>query len=548
MRRTRFALPGILACLLAASALGAESLDVLITNARIVDGSGNPWFRGHIGIRGERIVSVGSSSPGSARRTIDAQDRVVAPGFIDLMGQDTLILVQDPVSAESQLRQGVTTHVSGEGRSHAPQNLRTQPKAERIGAREHRWRSFAEYFRILEAEGLRLNVMFNVGATQVREVVMGDENRPPTSSELEQMKQLVDQAMRDGAGGLSTALIYPPAIYASTEELIELAKVAARHGGFYSSHMRNESGSVLEAIDEALRIGREASIPVHIYHLKAAGRRNWPLMPRAIAKIDAARAQGMDVTADIYPYIRNQLDLLSLIPPEHFARGRQAGRDALSDPAVRARLRAQIENPDSSWENWYQHTGADWDKVMITDAGEYPQDVGGLSVAQAARKLGKDVWDTFFELAQANADCAPESMDEEQKRLALHAPWVMIETDTGPTNPATVTSTHPRAFGSFPRVLAKYVREDRVLTLEDAIRRMTSLPANRLGLRERGRIAPGMAADLVIFDPARIQDRATYDKPLQYAEGVDYLLINGKLAIDGGKTTAAPVGKVLKAL
>jgi N-acyl-D-aspartate/D-glutamate deacylase len=286
---------------------------------------------------------------------------------------------------------------------------------------------------------------------------MGDENRPPTSGELEQMKQLVEQAMRDGAGGLSTALIYPPAIYASTEELIELAKVAARDGSFYSSHMRNESGSVLEAIDEALRIGREASIPVHIYHLKAAGRRN-------------------------------------------------------------------------------------------TDAGEYPQDVGGLSVAQAAKKLGKDVWDTFFELAQANADCAPQSMDEEQKRLALHAPWVMIETDTGPVNPATVTSTHPRAFGSFPRVLAKYVREDRVLTLEDAIRRMTSLPANRLGLRERGRIAPGMAADLVIFDPARIQDRATYEQPLQYAEGVDYLLINGKLAIDGGKTTAAHVGKVLKAL
>jgi N-acyl-D-amino-acid deacylase len=537
----------LLACLTLASTAGAaaERVDLAIVNARIVDGTGNPWFRGTVGIRGDRIVSVGAV-PVRARRVIDARDRVLAPGFIDLMAQNSLVLVQDPPSAASQLRQGITTHVAGEGWSDAPQNRRTQEEPVRIGSREHRWTRFSEYARVLEAHGLGINVVFNVGATQVREVVMGDGDRPPTAAEMQEMKRLVEQAMRDGAGGLSTALIYPPAAYATTEELIELSKVAARYGGFYSTHMRNESGGVLAAIDEALRIGREASIPVHIYHLKAAGKRNWPLMKQAVDRIDAARAQGLDVTADIYPYIRNQLDLASLIPPSYFSRGKQAGLDSLSDPEVRRRIRADLENPDSAWENWYQHTGADWDKVMVTSSGSYPTDVGGLSVAQAARKLGKDVWDTFFELSQANADCAPETMDEDQKILALRTPWIMIETDTGPVNPAKVTSTHPRAFGSFPRVLAKYVRDERVLTLEDAIRRMTSLPANRLGLRDRGRVAPGMAADLVIFDPARIQDRATYEKPLQYSDGVDFLLINGKLAIEDGQVTGAPVGRVLR--
>lgn len=530
------------------AAFGATEapFDVLIENARIVDGGGNAWYRGSVGVRDGRIAAVGDIGDAPARRKIDAADRVVAPGFIDLMAQDTLIYLEDPVSALSELTQGITTHVSGEGGSVAPQNERTLREAPIIGGKPTRWRTYAEYFQILEKQGVPINVTFNVGASQVREVVMGDKDRAPTPAELTEMKSLVEQAMRDGANGLSTALIYPPATYATTEEIVELAKVAARYGGIYSSHMRNESSRLLEAIDETIRIGREANIPVHIYHLKAAGKRNWPLMQQAIAKIDAARVSGLDVTADIYPYIRNGLGLTAFLPPTFFADGMEKARAKLSNPKVRRQLRAELENPATTWENWYQHVGADWDKVLVTGAGDYPHDVAGLSVAQAAAKEKKDVWDMFFELAKAGADCTPESMNEEQKHQALRAPWVMIETDNGPVNPAKVTSVHPRAMGAFPRVLAKYVREEKVLTLEEAIRRMTSLTANRIGLQDRGRIAPGMAADLVIFDPARVQDKATFEKPLQYSVGMDYVMINGGFAIDDGKATGANVGQVLR--
>jgi N-acyl-D-amino-acid deacylase len=536
------------ALLLAAVTLpvAAESFDVLIVNARIVDGGGNPWYRGSVGVRDGRIVAVGRIEDAQARRTIDAADRVVAPGFIDLMAQDTVIYLTDPVSALSELRQGVTTHISGEGASAAPQNERTMSKPVVVDGKPVRWSSYAEYFQILERKGLPINVAYNVGAAQVREVVMGEGNREPKPAELEKMKALVEQAMRDGAHGISTSLIYPPGAYAKTEELIELSKVAARFGGFYSTHMRNESSGLLPAIDEALRIGREAGIPVHIYHLKAAGKRNWPLMAPALRKIAAARADGQDVTADIYPYIRNGLGLISLLPPSHFTQGSKKAHDSLSDPAVRRKLKAILEQPDGDWENWYQHVGADWDKVQITGTGSYDKSVDGMSIAAAARKENKDPWDMFFDLAQADAGCAPESMNEEQKQRALRAPFVMVETDNGPMNPADGTVVHPRAFGAFPRLFAKYVREDGVLTMEEAVRRSTSMVANRVGLLDRGRIAPGMAADLVIFHPDRIRDVATFENPLQYSEGLDYVMVNGGFAIDDGKATGANVGRVLR--
>lgn len=525
----------------------AEPLDVLISNARIVDGGGNPWFRGSIGVRGDRIVEVGViGSQQSAKRVIDAEDRVVAPGFIDLMGQDTLPYMKDPDTALSRLFQGVTTHVSGEGWSHAPQNEHTQPEPVLIDGEPTRWHSYAEYFCLLERYGVPINVAHNVGVGQVRAVVIGDEDRPPTAPEVEEMKRLVDEAMRDGAFGVSTALIYAPGAFSTTGEIVELAKVSAAYGGFYSTHMRNESGDLLAAIDEAISVGRRTGVPVHIHHLKAAGHRNWPLMGEAIARINTARQDGLDVTADIYPYIRNGIGLASFLPPSVYARGRQQGLDSLRDPATRRALRVQLEDSTVDWENWYQHVGADWSKVLITDSGDYPVDVSGLNVAHVAAREGRDVWDVFFDLAAARVGTAPESMNEAQKRAALSAPWVMIETDTPPVNPHTATSTHPRAFGSFTRVLGKYSRDEGVLTLEEAVRRMTSLPANRLGLHDRGRIAPGMAADLVIFDPQRISDLATFEKPLQLSEGVDYLLVNGKLGIDDGRATGVLAGKVLR--
>ena len=522
-------------------------LDVVITGGRIVDGSGNPWYRADVGIREGRIVALGRLAEVESNQRIDAADRVVAPGFIDLMGQQTLVYVQDRVAAECRLRQGITTHVSGEGWSHAPQNERTQPSVEVAGRKVH-WRTFAEYFRILEEAGLPLNVAHNVGAGQVRAVVMGRDDRRPTAGELRSMEELVDQAMRDGAGGLSTALIYTPGAFAQTEELIALARIAGRHGGVYSTHLRNESGQLLASIDEAIRIGREAEIAVHIYHLKAAGRENWPLMARAIERIDEARRRGIQVTADIYPYIRNGIGLAAFIPPWHYARGADAFLASLSDPAVRRKVRDEMELPVAAWENWYRHIGGDWDKALIYEIGRHPNpEIVGLSVAEAARRMGRDSWELFFELVQATGvGVAPESMDEEQKRIALRAPWTMIETDTQPINPATAKSTHPRAFGTFPRVLAKYVREENVLTLEDAVRRMTSLPATLLRMEDRGRIAPGMAADVVVFDPQKIQDKSTFANPLVYAEGVDYLLVNGTVVIDDGKTTGALPGQVLR--
>ncbi len=327
--------------------------------------------------------------------------------------------------------------------------------------------------------------------------------------------------------------------------------MAAKYGGVYYSHIRNESGGLLAAIEEAMHIGRAGGLPVHIYHLKAAGRANWPLIPQAIEKIDAARRAGFDVTADVYPYIRNGLNLGAFLPPWHYDAGREKFLQALSDPALRRKVRAEVEAPVSEWENWFHHVGRNWDNVLITGSGDFPDKrIAGLSVAAAAKLLNRDVWDFAFDLIQyertRGSSVAPESMDESQKHQILRAPWTMIDTDTAPANPAHTASTHPRAFGAFPRVLAKYVREERVLTLEEAVRRMTSLAANRLGLADRGRIAPGLAADLAVFDPEKIADRATFESPLRFADGIEFLMVNGTLVIDAGKLTDARPGRALR--
>jgi N-acyl-D-amino-acid deacylase len=521
--------------------------DLLIRDARVVDGTGNPWFRADVALRGDRIAAVGALGGAPAVRTIDAAGRVIAPGFIDMMGTSSLPLLVDPVTAEGRLRQGITTMLVGEGGSHAPQDERTLGEGPEVDGRRVTWRTFDEYHALLEARGIPLNVIHNVGAAQVRRIVLGDEDVQPTAEQLERMKALVDEAMRQGAVGLSTALIYPPGTFATTDELVELARVAGAYGGVYFSHIRNESGGLLEAIDEAIEIGRRAGLPSHIYHLKAAGQENWPLMPRAIARIDAARAAGVDVTADIYPYIRNGIGLGSFVHPRHFAAGAAAFLPTLSDPEVRRALRREIETT-RDWENWYRHVGMDWDAVQLVSVGAAGDPShAGLSIAESARRLGKDAWEHAFDLIQGGgASVAPRSMNEEQKHQALRAPWVSIDVDSSPVNPERAASSHPRAFGAFPRVIAKYVREDSVLTLEDAVRRMTSLAANRLALHDRGRIAPGMAADLVVFDPERLQDRATFTSPMQYAEGIDVMIVNGRLVIDDGVLTGAVPGRVLR--
>jgi len=534
--------------LLAATDSFAQSkpFDLVISGAHVIDGCGNPWYLADVGIRDGLIVEIGNLSQRSAKRTIQADGKVLAPGFIDMMGGTTLPLLLDPVTAQSKLRQGVTTMMAGEGDSLAPQDEHTI-KDLTLPAGIPQWSTFEEYDHLLEAKGIGLNVIHNVGAAQVRRVVIGDEDREPTREQMTMMKEIVAKAMRDGSIGLSTALIYPPGTYAKTEEIIELAKVAAQYGGVYFSHMRNESGQLLEAIRETIRIGEEAHIPVHIYHLKAAGQDNWPLMSKALSLIQATRDRGVDVSADIYPYVRNGIGLGSFIHPRHYAKGSGAFLPTLADPKIRAEVRNEIQTT-SNWENWYQNVGKNWDNVLVVKVPPgADKRYEGKSIQDIATLCGIDVWNVFFDLVQQDGvDVDPKSMDENQKQEALRAPFVSIDSDAEPMNPATSTYAHPRTFGTFPRILAKYVREEKVITLENAIREMTSLPANQLRLWNRGRISPGMAADLVLFDPAKVTDTATFAKPLSYAAGIDFVLINGQVVIDQGQPTGALAGTVVR--
>jgi N-acyl-D-aspartate/D-glutamate deacylase len=522
-----------------------QDFDLILAGGRIVDGAGNPWYRADIGIRGGRIAEIGKLSARTARRTIKVDGQVVSPGFIDMMGASSVPLLHDRASAESKLRQGITTLLAGEGGSVAPQNERT---AGRGASRETlRWRTFAEYFRLLEQKGIPMNVIHNVGAAQVRQAVIGDKDEAPTAEQMASMNELVAEAMHDGAVGLSTALIYPPGTYARTEELVEMAKVVGRYGGVYMSHMRNESNQVLDAIRETIHIGEAAGIPSHVFHLKAAGEENWPLMKDAIALIQSARDRGLDVTADIYPYIRNGIGLGSFIHPRHYARGAAPFLDTLSSPQVRAALRQEIETT-SNWENWYRHVGRNWDNVLVASVdGAVDRRYEGKSIAEIAKMRRQPEWDTFFDLVKTGEiNVNPKSMDEEQKRLALRTEWVSICTDSPPVDLKTTTNAHPRAFGSFVRVLAKYVREENVISLERAVRQMSALPANFLQLYDRGRIAPGMAADLLVFDPVRVQDTATFVKPLSFPTGMPYVIVNGKVEIDADRFTDENGGMVLR--
>ena len=523
-----------------------EEMDVLLRGARVVDGTGAPARDADVGIRDGRIAAVGALDGVPAKLTLDVDGRVVAPGFIDMMGGSSLPLLLDPISAESKLRQGITTMLAGEGGSLAPQNAATLEGLRGVPDGVS-WSRFSEYFALLEEQGVALNVVHNVGATQVRRVVLGDTDVAPTDAQLETMRGLVRDAMEDGAVGLSTSLIYPPATYASTEELIALATVAAEANGVYFTHMRNESSQVLEAIEEALTIGSGADIAVHIYHLKAAGEENWPLMAEAIERLASARASGEEVTADVYPYIRNGIGLGSFLHPRHYRDGAASFLQTLGDDGVRRRLREEVETT-SDWENWYRHVGSDWHNVLITRVGdERDAELVGLSIQEAAEARDQEAWDTFFDLVRTGgAGVSPKSMDEAQKHAAMRAPFIAFDNDASPTNPSAVASSHPRAFGAFPRVLAKYVRDEGVLPLEEAIRKLTSLPAEILRLEDRGTLEPGSVADVVVFDPETIRDTATFTDPLSYSVGIDFMLVGGVLVIENGETTESRPGEVIR--
>jgi dihydroorotase/N-acyl-D-amino-acid deacylase len=544
----------ILSCVRLAEAQVAQPFDVVIVHGHIIDGTGSPWYSGDVGIRGGRIAAIGNLADAARRQTIDAHGDVVAPGFIDMLGQSEMTMLVDP-RLPSKIYQGITTEITGEGGSAAPINARII-EADRAGYEHLKitpdWTDLRGYFARLERQGMGINLASYVGATSVRRMVLGDGDVQPTAAQLSQMQGLVRQAMQQGAVGLSTALQYAPAPYAKTEELIALATVAAQYGGIYATHMRSEGDAEPAAIDEAIRIGREAHIPVEIWHLKAAGKANWGKMPQIVAQIDAARASGIDISANTYAYTAWFNTFSAFIPPWAHDGGDAALIARLRDPATRARIRKDMLDPHGDWDNeWQEIPGPEAIQIAVVQNPELVP-LQGKRLSEVAALWHEDAIDALCDLLikdKAFTDVAVFGMSEPDVVLALQQPWVSIDNDSQGTSPEGLLGQehpHPRAYGTFPRILRKYVREEHALTLPDAIRKFSALPAQRMRLTDRGVLKQGMWADVVVFDPATIRDLATFEQPNQLAQGMAYVLVNGVPVIAEGKMTGALPGKVLR--
>src|ERR1700732_3066259 len=527
--------------------------DLVITNGHIIDGSGSPWYSGDIGIRGGKIAAIGNLSADARARTIDAQGKVVAPGFIDMLGQSEMTILVDP-RLPSKIYQGITTEITGEGGSAAPLNDAII-RADHSGYEHYHidpdWRTFRQYFARLERQGMGINLASYVGATQVRRMVLGDDDKQPSPEQLVQMKTLVRDAMKGGAVGVSTSLEYAPAPYAKTDELIALATEASRFGGIHPTRMRSESDAVLESIDEALRIGREARIPVEIWHLKVAGKNNWGRMPEVVAKINAARNAGMDVSANTYAYTAWFNDFSAFIPPWAHDGGTAKMVERLKDPGMRARMRKDMLTHSKDWDNeWQEIPGPEAIMIGIVQSPKLVP-LQGKRLSDIARLRNKDPLDALFDflMEDPNAGVAVFGMSQPDVTLALQQPWVSIDNDSSGASPEGILGQehpHPRAYGTFPRILSKYVREEKALTLEDTIRKFSALAAQRMCLTDRGVLKSGMWADIVIFDPSTVHDRATFENPNQLSEGMDYVLVNGVPVVAQGKMTGKLPGKVLR--
>jgi N-acyl-D-aspartate/D-glutamate deacylase len=538
------------ACRTAPPQANAPSFDVLIINARIVDGSGGAPLDGSIAISAGKIAAVGDLT-GTATRTIDAKGRAVSPGFIDLHSHSDLTLITDG-NGQSKIRQGVTTEVIGESDSVAPR----QDASERTP-----WTDFHGYFAAIEKSGISPNLLSYVGLGTVRAMVVGDDDRKATGAEVASMQQMVSSMMDQGIFGVSTGLIYPPNAFANVDELSAVSTPAAEKGGLYASHLRYDGLKLRDGIGEAIAIGERAKIPVHVFHLKVTGQKNVGRMREVIAMVDAARARGVRVTADQYPYVASSTSLTATIPPWAQDGGTDKLIARLKDPQERARIRKEMENTNPAWENRFQSAGT-WQNVQLAsigrtrgavDAGASPnRKYEGMRVLDAAKQAGKDPFEFVFDLLIAergSIGCVYFIIDEGDLALAMKQPWVAIGSDGSSLaieGPLHVGVPHPRNFGTFPRVLGRYVRELKVIPLEEAVRKMTSLPASILGLADRGTIKQGMWADLVMFDPATVADKATFEDPFQYPVGIDTVLVNGQVVLDEGRHTNARPGKVLK--
>lgn len=527
--------------------------DVIIRGGTVYDGTGTPGRRLDVGIRGDRIAAVGDLASSSAARVVDATGLAVAPGFINMLSWATESLLVDGRS-QGDIRQGVTLEIFGEGSSMGPLNEAMKKRAyEQMGDIKYdiTWTSLAEYLRELERRGVSTNVASYVGATTIREHVVGLEDRKPSPGQLDDMRALVRKEMEAGALGIGSSLIYAPAFYASTEELIELCKVAAEYRGKYISHMRSEGNRLLEAVDELIRISREAKIPAEIYHLKAAGQANWSKMDQVIAKVEAARKEGLKITADMYTYTAGATGLDAAMPPWVLDGGYDQAYKRLADPAVRPKIAAAIRTGGSDWENLYVAAGSPDRVILVEFKNEKLKHLTGKTLAEAAKLRGEDPVDTIMNLVledRSRVGTVYFMMSEDNLRKQIALPWVSFGSDAGsmsPEPPFTKSSAHPRAYGNFSRLLGRYVRDEQVIPLEEAIRRLTGLPATNLELDRRGFLREGMFADVTVFDPQAIIDRATFEKPHQFATGMRHVFVNGGHVLENGEHTGAKPGRVV---
>jgi N-acyl-D-amino-acid deacylase len=540
--------------LLLAGDKAISTYDLIIEHGRVVDGTGAPWFAADVGIRAGHIAAIGRLDTASARKRIDAAGRVVAPGFIDMLGQSELTLLVNP-HVPSKIFQGITTEITGEGQSVAPVDAaiakEAAPRFHHYGITQD-WTDFPGYFARVEKQGAGINIGTYVGATTIREMVIGFADRAATPDELSHMQALVAAAMRQGALGVSSALEYAPAPYASTEELIALASTAAQFGGIYATHMRSEQESIMTSIDETIRIGREAHIPVEIWHLKAGGVSNFGRMPEIVAHIERARAAGVDIAADTYAYPAWYNEFSAFIPPWAHDGGNAKLIERLQDPAMRARLKTELATPSHDWDNEWQSVPGPEAILITTVLNPKLASLQGRNLAEIAKARGTDPMDTLFDILiedSAQTYVAVFAMSESDVALAAIQPWVSFCNDSEGTSPDGLLGTefpHPRAYGTFPRVLRKYVRDERRMSLEEAIRKFTSLPASRVRLNDRGVLKVGLWADIVVFDPEQITDKATFSAPKQLSVGMQWVLVNGVPVIADGVATNALPGQVLR--
>jgi N-acyl-D-amino-acid deacylase len=531
--------------------------DIIIRNGRVIDGSGRPGFRADIAIRGDRIARISRNialKGTRARREIDARGQVVAPGFIDMLGQSEQFLLIDG-RAMSKVMQGVTTEITGEGESIAPINDQIVKEQEAFNRKYNLtvdWRTFDQYFRRLERQGIGVNLGTFVGATQVREYVIGYDNRPPTAAEMEKMKAVVADAMKQGALGLSTSLQYVPARFAKTDEIVELAKVARQHGGIYITHQRSEANAIDESMREVFEIARRANIPTEIWHLKTAYKKNWGRMPEMLRRIAAARRRGLKITADVYPYIAGSTSLSACIPPWAQEGGTDKMIARLRDVRIRQQLKKEISTEQKDWENIYLGSGGASGIQISSVTNRDLEKWQGKRLSEVATTENKDPLDALLDFIVADHGQTGAiffMMNEDDMKAALRSPFVSICTDTGARatdGPLSGGRSHPRGWGTYPRILGRYVREEKLMSLETAIHKMTGMSATKLGLQQRGLLREGYFADITIFDPKTIIDRATFEQPHQYPVGINFVIVNGQVEVDNGQRTPVLAGRALR--